>query len=286
MNCDALQKHLLGLEWPAQAEGDARAHLAGCVACREWQRHLVQLERAATRLPVPPAHAARDAFVRSLLAAPPAVGAPPAKPGTNGRRRSVAMVLGSLILDPHASPRRRVGAGIVAGVAASLLLFITSWLAWYSWHGDGPKQFAGSTEKQPVTDPLVAELMRRNLKLAKGGTPRERVEAMAGVAGELHARSNALARTAGAEDMELLAQLYGRVVREGIVGRAAVLPDAERRAVLEPIALQLGRAESEAERLAAEEGVPQAAREALRRIALAAREGDRELCRLYGKERL
>ena len=62
---------------------------------------------------------------------------PGARPGVNGqpaRRPSIAMVVGSWIMDPHASPRRRVGAGLVAGVAAAMLLFTTGWLVWYGTH--------------------------------------------------------------------------------------------------------------------------------------------------------
>ena len=123
------------------------------------------------------------------------------------------MVLGSLILDPHAPPRRRVGAGLVAGVAAALLLFFTGWLVWLSDHPQHP--VAGTTAKNPAADPMVAELMRHNLRLARGSTPRERVEAMAGVADQLHGRSCHLARTAEGDDMAALAGLYARVESSG-----------------------------------------------------------------------
>lgn len=195
------------------------------------------------------------------------------------------MVLGSLILDPHASPRRRVGAGLVAGVAAALVLFVTGFLLWYGTRQESPLVVNRPTKKVPQVDPLVAELMRRNLKLAEGATPQDRVEAMAGVAQQLHDRSRKLAPQAAADDMAVLANLYDRVVREGILTRAKDVPAEARPNILEPIRQQLEKAESEARRMSQDELLPRSSREAFEQIALAAQHGDQSLRKLVAEGR-
>jgi hypothetical protein len=289
MTCDALQTHLLALETPHRVEDrEARLHLAACASCRDWCRQLVQMERSVAFLPVPPALAARDQLIRTILsetvrpAASPAPG-PQEPSGPPSRRPSVAMLLGSLILDRHASPRRRVGAGLVAGVAAALILFVTGWLHWYTRQDD--PRVAGGPDKNVVTDTLVADLMGMDFKLAEDGTPRQRVEAMARVADQLHARTRALASAPAQEDMKRLANLYGRVVRQGIVSRAQAVPPGERREVLPPIALRLTEVASDARHLARDAQLPAPVRDALEQIALAASDGDQQLRILCAEER-
>ena len=67
MNCDIAQRRLMSIEDPAQVPADLRAHLASCGSCRDWQGHLVQLERHIPFLPVPVSRA-RSRFVRKLTA--------------------------------------------------------------------------------------------------------------------------------------------------------------------------------------------------------------------------
>jgi hypothetical protein len=279
MNCDALQKHLLGLEDPGRPADEARAHLAACASCRDWQRHLLLMERAVSRLPVPSAADARDALLRRILTGPGA-GRPVPEAAGGRRRPSVAMMLGSLILDRHASPRRRVGAGLVAGLAAALLLFLLGGLVLLTGsHDESPLARA----RKPAPDALVAELMRHNLKLAEARTPRERVELMAGVADNLHTKGHTLARAGSADDLAVLAALYGRVVREGVLKRAAELPPGQRREVLAPIADRLTEAQGQAQRWALETDMPPPSKEALAQIARAAGEGSAQLQKMFAE---
>ncbi len=280
MNCNALRNDLLGLEEPARpAEASARNHLVRCPACRAWHRRLVYVERTASRLPVPSSAGARDAFVRSFLVGDEAAAKPPASP-----RRSVALFLGSLILDRHASPRRRTGAGVVIGVAASLLLFVAGWLV---WHGQQQDARALAVAQKAPADPLVAELARRSVavKVEEGATARQRIEAMADAAEQMRRRNKDLASGASAPEMDQWAKLYVRVVKEGILGRAGELPVAERREILEPIAVRLQEAGSEATRLLTEAGVREQSKNALREIAVAAAEGCVLLQNLYKTDR-
>src|SRR5207253_1093674 len=52
MNCEACQRRLLASEDPEAPAAEVRAHLAGCPACRRWQRQLLRLERHVPLLPV------------------------------------------------------------------------------------------------------------------------------------------------------------------------------------------------------------------------------------------
>jgi hypothetical protein len=272
MNCDALQKHLLGRESPDRPSADADAHLAGCAACREWLLRLLQLERAVPHLPVPPAEAARSALVRRILARR----ADPAPPTRPRRRPSVALVLGSWIMDPHASPRRRVGAGLVAGMAAALLLFITGLLVWNS---GGPPSPAHNNRQPPAVESLADALRRQHVALDEFKEPGQRVTAMAGAAEQL--RGRAAGRTASPSEVIALTDLYVRVLDEGVTKPAEGLSAEERRAVLEPIAETLRKAESQWHQLSQQTGLPRDVQKALEHCAFAARDGHKKLKQLY-----
>jgi hypothetical protein len=202
------------------------------------------------------------------------------KPAPQRQRPSVARILGSWILDPRDPLPRRVGAGLVAGIAASLLLFLTGW--WILFHLQPPSITNVHTPvaKKPAVDPLVADLMRYNIILARAKTPRERVEAMASVAEELNQRSRQLAKKAPPDDLKLLAGLYGRVVHEGILARAEALPRQDRRPVLEPIASQLEKVESQARQMSEQPDLSPQAAQWLALISRDAGEGGKNLRKL------
>jgi hypothetical protein len=272
MNCDVVQRQLLSRESPDRPSADASAHLADCAACREWLMRLLQLERALPYLPVPPAEAARSALMRRILSQPTARKPERSQRTQDRRRTSIAMVLGSWIMDPHSSPRRRVAAGLVAGVAAALLLFITGWLVWAPGQQSAP--VAGPV-KSPA-DPLLAELRRYKVNAAETAGPAERVKVMADAAEELRGRATGRS----GDDLAALARLYSRVVDEGIVKSAEKLSAEERRDLLEPIARSLAEAESEWKRLTQQDGLPDGVKKDLDRAALAAHNGSDQLRRL------
>jgi hypothetical protein len=180
------------------------------------------------------------------------------------------MVLGSWIMDPHSSPRRRAAAGLVAGVAAAMLLFVLGWLVWY---GDNePNPVPGA---RPV-DSLALELRSHKINAAETTNPRDRVAVMAKAAGLL--RDRAFDLPAGAEaDLVALADLYTRVVNEGIVKTAEGLSPEDRRAVLASIAVDLDRADSDWQKLSQQTGLSKQAIRALENASLAARNGKTQL---------
>jgi hypothetical protein len=268
MNCEVVQRQLLSGASPEAPTAAASAHLADCAACREWLVRLVQMERALPFLPVPPAEAARSALMRRILSQK-AGNAPPAKPR---RRPSVAMVLGSWIMDPHSSPRRRVAAGLVAGVAAALLLFVIGWLVWY---GDGSAGNPSAVPKAPI-DPLALELRRYKIETGDTTNPRDRVKVMANAAEDL--RGRAVSLPPGADDeLIALAQLYTRVIDDGVVKTAEGLSSDERHALPGSIADDLGKAVTQWHQLSQQTGLSERAIRALERAALAARNGNARL---------
>jgi len=274
MNCEAVQKYLLGSESPERPSPEASAHLAGCAACREWLQRLIQVETAAARLPVPRADTARSALIRRILTQAPAK-----KPATAEHRRpSIAIVLGSWILDPRASPRRRVGAGLVAGVAAALLLFVTVLLVRYAYH---QPQVAMATPKAPPKDRLLADLDRYGIKPVETDGPIARINAMADAADQLydHGKKDV---PAGLPDTEVIAltQLYTRVLEEGILKSAEGVAPEDRTKVLQPIAARLGKANSQWFQLSQQTGLRAGVKTALQNAALAAHDGEEKLRKL------
>jgi hypothetical protein len=279
MNCEVLQRHLLGSESPDSPSAGARAHLAGCAACREWLQRLLQIESALPCLPVPPAEAARSALVRRILAGESVNGqAGGATPAPQPRRRpSIAMVLGSWIMDAHASPRRRGAAGLVAGVAAALLLFVTAWLLWLA---DRTPPDEGPAVKAPE-DSLAQHLRRYKIEPpGEKATPSERVKVMASAAKQLS--DSAAGQRRPDDELIGLAQLYSRVVDEGIVKTAEGLSPEEGRDLVESLCEGLEKAQSEWTGLASHQtGLSPRVTDALQKAADAARDGKKRLRELF-----
>src|SRR5205823_6601870 len=99
MNCDLCQRRLLAAAEPLAPPGDVAAHVAGCPACRDWQRQLAQIENQVLRLPVPESDA-RARLVARILREP----VPAPMPATLPLR-----------------PARWRAAGVFVGVAAALV---------------------------------------------------------------------------------------------------------------------------------------------------------------------
>jgi hypothetical protein len=170
------------------------------------------------------------------------------------------MVLGSWIMDPHASPRRRVGAGMVAGIAAILVLSFGGWLFWYMGRG--------TSSPQVVTKPDAFLAQLRDKKLGNvpsdHATPEERVRGMISVADSIVRRSDAKAHSSS-EEVAALAELYQQVVNNEIVLQSGLLSPKEREDLIE----QFKNAESLASRLAADQDLSHSARESFKMIAKA-----------------
>jgi hypothetical protein len=119
--------------------------------------------------------------------------------------------------------------------------------------------------------------------MAAASSSRDRIEALAILASELHGETRLLARADAPEELWALARLYEQVVREVTEKHVRDLPAAEHGQVLVPLAGRLAWAEAEAERLARE--VPEASAGPLLDIAAAAHDGDQRLCALLHREK-
>lgn len=251
MNCKTVQRRLLSTSEPARVPSSLWAHLTDCPACRECHQRLVQIERSMADLPVPPTNAKAE-LMRRLDA--------------EAASRSWP---GSL----HRTLRKRRWALLGAAAAATIIATV---LAWSSFSPRLPTP-GPEARLPPGPDPLLVKLMERHLRLAKANTlPRDRFEALADLADDLHGRSGPLAQANDADNLQVLAELYAKVVRDGVVERARALPVPDQRSdVLEAVTRRLGRAADETNELAQEEQGD--IRAALLAMAAAARQGQEEL---------
>jgi hypothetical protein len=265
MNCHLVKRRLLSSSDPAEAPPDVRAHLAGCSCCRDWQRQLVQVERNIPLLPVPRSRG-RDRLMQRFVPAPaqspPAAAVPPlpaaSAPAKRPLRRTLVLI--------------RLG----AAAAALFLILVLGGRAVWPRH-QLPANTSGPVPQPASPDPLLAGLVRHDLRLATAATPRERLAILADVADELLDPASALAAQMANPQLEALARLYGRVIDEGILKQARTLPAAERRSILSPIAERLARSARHIDRLV--QKTPAEQSRSLQSIAGTAREGNR---RLYG----
>jgi hypothetical protein len=270
MLCDFFRRRLLASERPSRPPDDVMAHLGRCAACRSWHARLLEMEALVPRLPVPRTDALTT-LLDHIATAPMGLPMTPVAPARSRRWHLVA------------------GAALAASVLIACGIFLGNGV-WQALKGPD-RQSARSTDEDDKSrkqarpdarqDTLVGHLVRCDLRLARAGNAEERVRALADLANGLRGESQLLARAAGAHELDRLARLYGKVIREGVVTRSVAVPASERQRVLAPIVADLARAERDVEQLA---GKAPASAEALRLIAAAAREGEARLRELMGRE--
>lgn len=259
MNCKQARGHLLQAERPVQPGIEVQKHLAACRECRQWQRRLIELEQLVPELPSPPSSGKAELF--ALLALEPA----PRTPGIEVARRSRPR-LRRWFESPALGP---------VGLAASLLMFAFIWWVVKGTRDQGLVATPVPDKRAPAPDLLLANLMKRNVRLAKAQTERDRLEALTDLATDLHSETRTLASSAVGEDLVVLSQMYSKVVRDGVVKRAEFLSPKERTSVLNPLVSRLEQMEKQAEQLADE--APAASADTLRSMAAAARAGTQQL---------
>jgi hypothetical protein len=267
MNCKQVRGYLLHAERPAQPGAAVETHLVACRQCSQWHQRLLELERAIPELPVPRSSGPGEVLARLA-----------AEPLPAGKRAVLSGERGSALRRWFESPA--LGP---AGLAASLLLFAFIWWMLQGKRDQALVQEGPPARRAPAPDQLLANLMQRNLRLAQAKTNRDRVEALTDLAVDLHRETGALATAGDGEDLTALAQMYSRVVREGVLERARLLDQKDRAQVLAPLADQLADMEKQAERMATG-GLPTASADTLRAMAEAAREGTQKLRSLAREE--
>jgi hypothetical protein len=270
MNCDVVQRRLLGVEDPAQPPEELAAHLTMCGSCRDWQSHLLHLEEHVPLLPVP-ASRGKSRMLRRLLRETVAKG------DTVTATAAPTLSTSPLTASPAIVPLRNP-CWVAAGLAAAVLLVIFG--AWKAGKHEAPDKPVVPVAKAPP-EPLVATLVRRDARLARAESPRERLEILADLAEDLHTEAYSLAEAATGDDLADLAKLYEQVLRDGIVRQAGLLSAAERSTVLKPIAARLAGAAKTLDRLA--QRMPPEYVQPLVQMAAAARDVNSRLGQLQGE---
>jgi hypothetical protein len=229
MNCRDVCTWFLSADDPATLPAEVGRHVSACGRCRSWQARVLRLNAEARRAPALPARpAARARFLERLNALP----------------------------DPSAPPRVRALRRWVysaAAVAAVLLLAIG-----LLWLVPAARKKGGSqvvTREPPpgmaTKDDVATRLLRRDMALAESFTAPEQLWELAGMARDLREEAIRQVQAESPPDLTLVASLYQRVLRVGIVGRANVLPDDTSRSLLRPLREELRGAADETDRLAA-----------------------------------
>ncbi len=255
MICRTIQQLLLSSDRPDQPADDLRAHLAGCAICRAAQRRLVEAEQRIPLLPVPPS-SRRDQFLQQV------------RQGTLLPQPTVTP--SELWLGSHRPPPKERGLQKLAvslALAASLAVFALGWWAW-------PHR---ATDKPPA-DPIVVRKIHLRQRLDQVRTPREGVEVLTDLARDLHREARELAHRSSPRELHVVARFYREVVREKLVEKAHLLPDAER-PMLKGVVEHLRHVESELGGLASSELEPDTAAR-LREIAQVAHDSYSELNKL------
>jgi len=262
MNCSQCQRQLL----EENSGPEVEAHLAECMACRQWHKMLMQVESHVPLLPVPESlrkTQLQEELIHGAATTPETiplhVPTAPARPFIRISWRELAVVGGGLA---------------AAGVLIACGIFLGNMLS--PPRNSNPPVVQGNNKEKEKT--LAGKLIELDMQLAQSDNTRERVETLAKLAENLQGESRSLAQVAGPKELQTLAKLYSKVVEEGLVQRARKLPAADRREVLDPILSQLMIAKKDAEEMAqkapAESAVP------FQVIAAAARNSDLQLRKL------
>jgi hypothetical protein len=260
MKCSEVQTWLMAAESPTSAPAAVERHLNRCTRCREYQRRLVRLEDAAGSLPVPAGDArVKRQFIAQLQQMPTAE-----CDRVVPRRREQPMV---------ASKQRLVL--FVSAAAALLLVGLIGWR--FVWLGTQPlspetNQVAEDTtenssdrgEVVPRSSPLpslahtsrnldiehllLAKVLEHHLRLAETQVPGEQLMELGKLAGAIWQGAVQLVEQRPSKDLALLADLYTRIVNEGVTNRGRALPPEDRQRAV-AVAKQLRETQAAAEQM-------------------------------------
>jgi len=261
MKCQAVQNQILALPDPRELPPALRAHVLACAECQAWARQAARLEGLLKQLPVPPAPAERkEALLGELMAADPVI-----RPmATLATRPGFGLVAVRFL---------RRNASYVGGLAAAVLIAVGGYSLVRNRPPGHPE--TAQTHKHPLLEKLVA----RDVALARADTPTKQLEVLTGMADDIASDTRGMARLASGSELTKMTGWYEKVVAEGIIPQARNLPvhlgAADKARLLEALAAKLDADAVEAEKVARE--APPDAQPALKRMADAARDGERRL---------
>ncbi|GIW80678.1 MAG: hypothetical protein KatS3mg105_2485 [Gemmatales bacterium] len=210
MKCSAVQTWLLGMKSSEVLPDELRRHLDTCQICRSEKQQLDLLNELFAQLPT----------------------------SDNSQKR--AAMLQKLDSTRQQRPSRRTSVSryaAVAGLAAAILLSFT-----FGWLVRNLQQPAGSVPpRSHVSDEtdFMKKILEHHLALARTTDPHKQLQTLSQLADDLRLEAEKAAQDSRVNDLVRIASLYDSVVRHGVVGRAFVLPAADRQTVVGPIARQL-----------------------------------------------
>jgi hypothetical protein len=272
VNCETLHRQLLASERPDAPPPELGGHLAVCAACRDWHARLLQVERAASVLDVPPP-LKKTAFIERFLAE--------GRKGTEvvedtDKDMPAVLRFPPAVLPGHSSGALKIGkrergllkmAVAVAMAAALLLVTFGIW----AWQRGGS---ASNRSSETETLSALEKRLRETPRWAEARTPDRRLEVLSDLADKVHSKAQSLARAGTVEELAGEVRLFREIITRMTNQEAPAIASTDRPRILKPIADHLLQLESEAGTLALT--IPAAA-PSLRELADAAREGDRQL---------
>jgi hypothetical protein len=233
--------------------------VAECAGCRAFLERYAALAKTIRSFAAPSSELAKIAFVDSLGEAGPIIRS---LPGTTAAGFSFKAFFRSA-----SKPLM----GTAAAVAVGLGL----------WAASGPRRSVA--EAPAPRHELLKKVVASNAALAATSDPKARIATLSDLAGELRGESRDLHKAADAGDLEALAALYEKVVRDGLVPQAKQLnPMAvgaeERHRILNAAADKLAATADDAGILARD--APEHAKAPLLRIRKAAAKGREDLIQI------
>jgi hypothetical protein len=233
MNCRRLRRRLLAAERPDRPSAELQAHLDECSDCRNWQKHLSDIERQIALLPVPPS-AGKDRLLRRL-----------SEPATTEPLEPMVRLPDSefspRVLQKERGLRKTALAFALAATVFGLAIGL------WAWPRRDPQ---GSRVLAPADayDQTLGE--RRRGILEAPGLGRDRVATLLDFEHSLTDEAEALARAADLERLSRVVSYYEQVVGDDFFEQAERLPPLQRREALETGEQQFAATESRASRFA------------------------------------
>ncbi len=256
MKCYEARLWLLSSRTAGPLSSAVARHLKGCDRCRvKWQA-LEQLDNRVRSMPIAPSSpTAKESFRRRL-----------AEASGPTKVESVAADLSST-RPSESHTRRRVAARFVAGlVAASLLLG----LGWKLGRGDGPPNVdvaavgpasRGVAVNTGVEDPATSDLtdrpgelaillrvMKHNNRLAASYDLEEQARIFDAMAEDLRTEILRRVERGSLEEGMALAEMYGVVIRDGLLPRVSRLPPEKKEALAKSLVAHFQKVSLEMDR--------------------------------------
>jgi len=262
MKCEVAQNRLLALSDPNRAPDELRAHVSACAGCRAFAAGVQKLDVLLASLPVPPSPA-KAAFLQRVAAAGPVIHVKP-------KRDSAVDLL-------PAFARKGRWQYASAGLAAAVLVAA----GWFALSGTKPQ-----TKPEPMArkHDLLNKQVQTVASLAKADTPPKRLDVWSGAADDLRAETKAIYKIAQDDEMKVLTRMLQKVIYEGLLKQAELLPDAdpaERQRLLTRTIAQLKATETETAELS--KVAPPNSQKQLIRMTEIARDGRTKLQTILDK---